>query len=113
MLPGALAHPAPRPTPAEGASSHRPPAHPPAASLLLRQVFGKGLYTYMMWQRMMRDALFISLLFSASNMIYNLTGDGLDGACTFYSCPTLGNVDDVNTSYAAVEVIVAITFIYW
>tara|TARA_B110001452_G_scaffold209764_1_gene180096 strand:+ start:594 stop:797 length:204 start_codon:yes stop_codon:yes gene_type:complete len=67
----------------------------------------------MMWQRMMRDALFISLLFSASNMIYNLTGDGLDGACTFYSCPTLGNVDDVNTSYAAVEVIVAITFIYW
>ena len=67
----------------------------------------------MMWQRMMRDALFISMLFSASNMIYNITGSGLVGTCNFYSCPTLGNVDNVNSSYAAVEAIVAITLIYW
>ena len=76
------------------------------------RVFGKGVYCYMVWQRMMRDAMITALIMNTSNIISNLAGTGLE-SCSFYSCATIGNCTSITVSYAVVVAIGAGVLVYW
>ena len=75
------------------------------------KVFGEGVYSYVVWQRLMMQTFFIIFLIALPNTIHNIEGGGLKDA-SWMTVHTLGNVDDLNSSYGVVEVMVELTLIF-
>ena len=75
------------------------------------KIFGAGVYAYVSWISFMEKVFFVAFAFSLPNMIHNIAGGELSPEeSTWMTVHTLGNVNHVNASYGAVELIVATVF---
>ena len=83
---------------------------PLTCSLSCFKVFGPGVYAYMVWQRFMMMTFGIAFAFVMPNMSHNAFGDRLLNP-TWLNIHSLGNISEVNISYAIVELLVSITFL--
>lgn len=76
------------------------------------RIFGAGVYSYVCWMQFMEKVFLVAFAFSLPNMIHNVAGGELSPEeTTWMTVHTLGNVNHVNASYGAVELIVATVFI--
>eukprot|EP00966_Prymnesium_polylepis_P066998 1555062-Prymnesium_polylepis.1 len=76
------------------------------------QAFGSGIYTYMLWVRLMRRVFLVAFALNIANMVHNITGGELRREASVWSIHTLGNVSKLNTSYGATEVLVMGVLVY-
>ena len=75
------------------------------------RVFGSGIFTYMLWSRLMRNVFIVCFMLSVATMVHNLTGGKLQDANLLVAL-TLGNVDRLNSSYGATQALVLSVLIY-
>lgn len=76
------------------------------------QVFGVGVYSYMLWMRLMKRVFFVAFLFSVANLVQNAFGGVLRQSQSPLSVHTLGNVSMLDASYGASEFLVLCTLLY-
>ena len=75
------------------------------------RVFGSGIFTYMLWSRLMRNTFIVCFMLSVATMVHNLTGGKLQDANLLVAL-TLGNVDRLNSSYGATQALVLGVLLY-
>lgn len=78
------------------------------------QVFGEGVYCYMLWMRMMKRTFFVAFLFAMPNMAHNIAGNRLPdcGANCWLSVHTVGNVSALNAAYGISELVILGVLLY-
>ena len=79
------------------------------------QVFGEGIYVYMLWMRMMKRTFAVAFALALSNMAHNWAGKDQLAFCggnCWLSVHTIGNVESLNASYGVSELLVLLVFLY-
>lgn len=76
------------------------------------QVFGTGVYCYMLWMQLMKRTFFVAFLFAFANLVQNTTGGQLQEQQSWLSIHTFGNVPRLDASYGASELLILCTLLY-
>ena len=79
------------------------------------KAFGPGVYTYMLWMRLMKRVFAVAFAFALGNMAHNWAGGEYDLNCggnCWLSVHTIGNVGSLNASYGVSELLVLCVLLY-
>ena len=76
------------------------------------QVFGTGVYCYMLWTRAMKRVFLLAFLFSLANLVQNGTGNQHTDGFSIFTSFTVGNMPRLDASYGVSELLVFGVLVY-